>query len=113
MVSYNEAIYINKRKVTTYLMKVEGGLSAPLLPYHNAASLYFWESNWKVFSGDVCIRQHMRKHMKVPYIYRKYSKESYFNIWTEDFFQTDTFLLLLLKQLFKHCIFPQQKRFSY
>lgn len=26
MISYNEAIYINKRKVTTYLMQVGGGL---------------------------------------------------------------------------------------
>lgn len=75
MISYNEAIYINKRKVTTYLMKVEGGVSAPLLPYHNAASLCFWESNWKVFSGDICIRQRMRKHT-----HKTYSKGSYFSV---------------------------------
>lgn len=90
MISYNEAIYINKRKVTTYLMKAEGGLSAPLLPHHNAASLCFWESNWKVFSGDVCIRQHMRKHK-----YRTNSEESYFSVQAGAFVQTDVFSLLL------------------
>lgn len=61
MISYNEAIYINKRKVTTYLMKVGDGLYAPLLPHLNVASLCFWESNWKVFSGDVSTRKNMRR----------------------------------------------------
>lgn len=89
MISYNEAIYINKRKVTTYLMKVEGGLSAPLLPHHNAASLWFWESSWRVFSGDVCVRQHMRKH-----IYSTNSKESYFSVQSEAFFQADFFVVV-------------------
>lgn len=103
-------------KVTTYLMKVEGGLSAPLLPHHNAASLCFWGSNWKVFSGDVCIRQHMRKHTKVPYIYRTNSKSHILMYRQKSSFKQILFCYCCwnkIFKLFKHCIFPQQKRFSH
>lgn len=90
MISSNEAIYINKRKVTTYLMKVGGGLSAPLSLHLNAASLCFWESNWKLFSGDVCTRKNTRR---CTYRTNACHFKRHFTVQSVFFFQTDTTLV--------------------
>lgn len=70
-------------------MKVGGGLSAPLLPHLNAASLCFWESNWKVFSGYICARTNKRS---CAYQMHVISKEvSYSDVLSAVLFQEDTF----------------------
>lgn len=114
MITYNEAIYINKRKVTTYVMKAGGGLSASLphllLMKHlctsvNAIGTYTLEKAILEKKREGACTGQMHVISKEFYHILMCSKQSSIK-------QIESDGSIIVSKLFKHCVSPQGKRFS-